>query len=133
LAKHERRCRALEPEWLRRFHWPGPGRGGRLADRRDGRLQRSWRSGILWRDANGDTELWNANGSGGFTGEDLGVVGPSWHVAGTGDFTGTGEDSVLWQNSNGDTELWNANGSGGFTGEDLGVVSTSWSVHKIFA
>ena len=31
--------------------------------------------GILWRNSNGDVELWNANGSGGFTGQDLGVVG----------------------------------------------------------
>jgi hypothetical protein len=35
---------------------------------------------ILWRNASGDTALWNANGSGGFTGEDLGVVPASWSV-----------------------------------------------------
>ena len=84
--------------------------------------------GILWRNANGDTELWNANGSGGFAGDDLGVVPTSWQIAGTGDFTGTGKDSILWRNANGDTELWNPNGSGGFVGDDLGVVPTSWQI-----
>ena len=87
----------------------------------------------MWRNANGDTSLWNPNGSGGFTPQDLGVVNTSWQIAGTGDFTGTGEDSILWRNTNGDTSLWNPNGSGGFTHQDLGVVSTSWSVHKVFA
>jgi hypothetical protein len=77
--------------------------------------------------------LWNPNGSGGFTGENLGVVYTSWQIAGTGDFTGTGEDSILWRNTSGGTLLWNPNGSGGFTGENLGVVPTSWSVDKIFA
>ena len=37
-------------------------------------------SGILWRNTNGDTELWNPNGMGGFTYEDLGVVSTSWSV-----------------------------------------------------
>jgi hypothetical protein len=30
--------------------------------------------------SNGDTELWNPNGSGGFVGQDLGIVGTSWSV-----------------------------------------------------
>ena len=77
--------------------------------------------------------MWNPNGAGGFTGEDLGVVPTSWQIAGTGDFSGNGQSGILWRNSNGDTELWNPNGAGGFTGEDLGVVPSSWSVHKIFA
>ena len=61
-------------------------------------------------------------------GKDLGVVGANWQIAGTGDFTGNGEDSILWRNSSGETELWNPNGSGGFAGKDLGVVPTSWQV-----
>jgi hypothetical protein len=34
---------------------------------------------MLWRNTNGDTALWNTNGSDGFTFQDLGVVGTSWH------------------------------------------------------
>jgi hypothetical protein len=75
--------------------------------------------------------LWNPNGSGAFTFEDLGVVPTSWQIAGTGDFDGSGKDGVLWRNANGDTALWNPNGSGAFppfTFQDLGVVPTSWQI-----
>ena len=85
-------------------------------------------AGILWQNSNGDTELWNPNGSGGYAGEDLGVVGGGWQIAGTGAFNGASEASILWRNSGGDTELWNPNGSGGYVGEDLGVVPTSWQI-----
>ena len=85
-------------------------------------------SNILWRNSNGDVALWNSNGSGGFTGQDLGIVGASWQIEGTGDFNGSGEDGILWRNTNGDAYLWNSNGSGGFTGEDLGVVASSWQI-----
>ncbi len=84
---------------------------------------------ILWQNTDGDVALWNStSGSGGFTSEDLGVVGGSWQIAGTGAFNGASEAGLLWRNANGDTELWNPNGSGGFVGEDLGVVGTSWQV-----
>jgi hypothetical protein len=83
---------------------------------------------ILWRNSNGDVALWNANGSGGFTFQDLGVVGSSWRIEGTGDFNGGGKGGILWRNSNGDVALWNANGSGGFTFQDLGVVGSDWQI-----
>ena len=83
---------------------------------------------ILWRNTDGDAYLWNSNGSGGFTGQDLGIVGASWQIEGTGNFNGRGEDGILWRNTNGDAYLWSSNGSGGFTGEDLGVVASSWQI-----
>ena len=83
---------------------------------------------ILWRNTNGDTELWNSQRLGRLHLGNLGVVNTSWQIAGTGDFTGTGEASILWRNTNGDTELWNPNGSGGFTYQNLGVVNTSWQI-----
>ena len=86
-------------------------------------------AGVLWRNStNGDVEIWNPNGSGGFTYDNLGAVNTSWQIAGTGDFNGSGEAGILWRNTNGDTELWNPNGSGGFTYDDLGVVGTSWQI-----
>ena len=76
---------------------------------------------FLWRDTSGDTELRNPIGSGGFTCQDLGVVGASWQIAGTGDFTENGgEDSIMCRNVNGNAELWNPNGSGSFTDDNLG-------------
>jgi hypothetical protein len=81
---------------------------------------------LAWRNADGDTALWNPNGSGGFTFEDLGVVGASWQIAATGNVNGNGE-SILWRNAK-DTVLWKANRSGGFTDEDLGVVGSNWQI-----
>ena len=84
---------------------------------------------ILWRNStNGDVELWNSNGSGGFTYDNVGAVNSSWRIAGTGDFNGAGEAGLLWRNTNGSIELWNANGSGGFNYQSLNPVNTSWQV-----
>jgi hypothetical protein len=85
-------------------------------------------SSVLWRNTNGDTVLWNPNGSGGYATQDLGIVPTSYQIAGTGDFTGDGQSSILWRNSNGDAVLWDSNGSGGFSTQDLGVVATSYQV-----
>jgi hypothetical protein len=84
---------------------------------------------ILWRGANGDVELWDSKGSGGFAGKDLGIVPTSYQIAGTADFNGDGLADILWRNSaNGDVEIWNSNGSGGFAGKDLGIVPTSYQI-----
>ena len=87
-------------------------------------------SDILWQNSSsGDVQLWNSNGSGGFTFENLGDVPSGWQVEGTGDFNGSGADGILWQNSSsGDVQLWNSNGSGGFTFENLGDVPSGWQV-----
>ena len=83
---------------------------------------------ILWRNASGTVELWNSNGSGGYTYANLGTVNTSWQIAGTGDFDGSGEAGVLWRNANGSVELWSPNGSGGFSYSNLGAVNTSWQI-----
>jgi hypothetical protein len=86
-------------------------------------------AGILWRNTTGNIELWNPNGSGGFTYDNLGSVSTTWQIAGTGDFNGAGQAGILWRNaSTGGVELWNANGSGGFTYDNLGSVNTSWQI-----
>ena len=55
---------------------------------------------IVWRNAStGGVELWTPNGSGGFTYESLNPVNTSWQIAGTGDFTGSGEDGIVWRNA----------------------------------
>src|SRR5215475_2098604 len=83
---------------------------------------------ILWRNANGDAYLWNSNGSGGFAGQDLGIVDNNWQIAGTGDFNGDSHADILWRNANGDAYLWNSNASGGFAGQDLGIIGNSWQI-----
>jgi hypothetical protein len=85
-------------------------------------------AGVLWQNTNGDVELWNPNGSGGFTYDSLGAVNSSWQIAGTGAFNGASEAGILWRNTDGSVELWNSNGSGGFTYDNLGSVSSSWQI-----
>ena len=77
-------------------------------------------SDLLWRGTNGDPQIWESNGSGGFSDQDLGVVDNSYQIAATADFNGDGKSDMLWRNANGDAQIWNSNGSGDFTGEDLG-------------
>jgi autotransporter-associated beta strand protein len=87
-------------------------------------------SDILWRSANGDTEITDSNGSGGFSAPDnLGVVSTGYQVAGIADFNGDGEADILWRNSStGGVELWDSNGFGSFTPDNLGVVNTGWQI-----
>ena len=55
-------------------------------------------SDILWQNSSsGNVQLWNSNGSGGFTGQDLGVH-PGWQIEGAGDFNGSFVEGILWQN-----------------------------------
>ena len=84
---------------------------------------------ILWQNtSSGDVLLWNSNGTGGFTPQDLGVQS-GWQIAGTGDFNGADEAGILWRNaSTGGVKLWDPNGSGGFTPDNLGSVNTSWQI-----
>ena len=68
------------------------------------------KASILWQNTNGDVALWNPNsGSESFTGQNLGVVGGGWQIAGTGNFNGASEAGILWRNTDGDTSLWNRN------------------------
>jgi hypothetical protein len=85
-------------------------------------------SDVLWRNTSGDAAIWNSNGSGGFSGQDLGVIDNSWQVAGVGDFNSDDKADILWRNTSGEAAIWNSNGSGGFTGQDLGTIDLSWKV-----
>jgi hypothetical protein len=83
---------------------------------------------ILWRNTTGDTAIWNSNGAGGFTGQDLGVVDNSWQAAGIADFNGDDKADLLWRNTSGEAAIWDSNSSGGFTAQDLGNLGSVWQV-----
>ena len=51
------------------------------------------------------------NGTSFIGGGGLGNPGPSWHVAGTGDFNGDGKADILWQNDDGTPAIWLMNGN----------------------
>lgn len=96
---------------------------------------------LLWRNTNGQVDLWTMNGaqlvrSDHVTAGGLSVApGSDWHVAGSGDFNGDGYADVLWQNDNGSVDIWNMNGaqltaSNHVTQQGFGAVSldASWMV-----
>ena len=119
LEQRKRRHVDLEFERRWRLHSQRPrNRGPWLASRR-GRhdFNGDNEADILWSNASGDAAIWNSNGSGGFTPQDLGTAGSGWQVAGVGDFNGDGAADILWSNASGDTAIWNSNSSGGFVGQ----------------
>jgi len=72
---------------------------------------------ILWQHNDGALAIWSMNGSvisnGGFVTSQGQTVhlGPSWSLAGTGDFNGDGNADMLWRNSNGSLAEWLMNGT----------------------
>ena len=84
------------------------------------------KSDILWRNTNGDAYLWNSNGSGGFSVQDLG--GRRDKLADRRRRRLQRRRQVrhpLAQHQRRHLDLWNSNGSGGFAYQDLGVVGNS--------
>ena len=81
----------------------------------------SGRSGILWRNDNGQLTEWQANPNGSFT-IATGIsysVDPSWKVIGVGDFNCDGRADILWRNDNGDLTEWQATSTGNFITQSM--------------
>jgi len=69
---------------------------------------------ILWRNAGGAVEIWNAHSGSSPTAFDAApalALGADWQVAGIGEFNGSGCDGILWRNANGDVTTWNSTGA----------------------
>jgi hypothetical protein len=63
------------------------------------------------------------------SGHDMGVIGPSWQVADTGDYSADGRSDILWRDSAGTTALWEMDGSTITAGHALALnVGPSWHV-----
>jgi hypothetical protein len=93
-------------------------------------------SDILWRNTNGDTQLWTTQPGSpvSFVGHDFGVIPSSWSIAGEGDLNSDGKADILWRNANGDLQLWTSTSSGSnisFAFQDIGVIPTSWTVQRV--
>ena len=87
---------------------------------------------ILWRNANnGDVYLFTSSPNAvAAPGQDLGLMGPNWHVDQVADFTGDAKADILWRNSSdGDSYLWTSSANAvAAPGQDLGVVELQWQV-----
>ena len=102
VAQCERRCRALEPEWLGGLHLPKPGRcrapAGRSRNRRFHRQAAKTAScGAMRRLAASSSGTRTARGASPI--KAWASSTPAWQIAATGDFAGDGADSILWRNA----------------------------------
>jgi len=89
---------------------------------------------ILWRNTNGDIQLWLENGGPGpvsFTAQAAQAVGLDWKVIQIGDFNGDGLADIVWRNStSNDVMVWEAQAGGAvsFVTKDLGLAAPDWQV-----
>ena len=85
-------------------------------------------SDILFQNQDGSVEIWDMNGTvvtqGGEVSDAQGNVinpGPTWRIAGTGDFYGDGKTDILFQNQDGSAVIWEMNGTEITKGGAVGV------------
>ena len=98
---------------------------------------------VLWRNTNGTLADWTMNGSVVTSNNVVGLSGvpvtpgPSWSVAGVGDFDGDSRSDILWRNSDGTLATWFMNGANiqSSASPNLGGMAikpdASWSVAGI--
>jgi hypothetical protein len=80
-------------------------------------------SDILWRNSDGDLNIWFMNGGTITSSSDLGVIPTSWTPQVTRDFNGDGKADILWHNSsNGDAVIWFMNGATITSTHDFGLL-----------
>ena len=89
-------------------------------------------SDILWRNDNGQFNIWGSGGGGNFSTIYSSQVSTGLVLAGTGDFNGDGREDILWRNETGQLNVWQATDHGDFTtsfttniaGNDWHIVGT---------
>jgi hypothetical protein len=84
---------------------------------------------ILWRHTSGQTYLWLMDGMqlGDFG--PPGSAGPTWQIAGAGDFDGDSHADILWRNtSSGQVVIWFMDGTQRVGAGAVGAVPLSWQI-----
>ena len=51
-----------------------------------------------------------------------------WHIEGTGDYNGDGNDDIVWRNDNGTVATWEMNGAQIGATHDYGAVPADWHI-----
>ena len=90
------------------------------------------KSDILWQNnSTGQRLISLMNGTTFQSTVNLGTIGTSWSIAGSGDFNGDGKADILWQNnSTGQRVISLMNGTTFQTTVSLGTVDPSWSIRN---
>ena len=89
------------------------------------------KSDILWRNSDGDVDIWLMNGTQILSATDLGNAPVSWSIAGTGDFNGDGKSDILSRNTNGDVAIWLMNGNQILSETDLANAANVWTLQGV--
>jgi len=77
-------------------------------------------SDLLWQNDAGSVAVWRVDGTQAVGSFGLTNPGPSWHIAGSGDFYHNGHSAILWQNDSGEAYIWKMNGTSVVGGGSLG-------------
>lgn len=95
------------------------------------------RGDIVWRNDSGEVTNWVGQPDGSFLsnyGNFNSRPGLDWHVVGTGDFNGDGNDDILWRSDAGEVTNWLGQSGLGFNGNfgnSYAILSTAWHVAEI--
>ena len=85
-------------------------------------------SDILWRNTDGQAQIWFMSGGKHSSTLNLGVRPSDWTIAGTGDFNGEGTSDILWRDTDGQAQIWFMSGKKHSSTVNLGVVTTDWTI-----
>jgi hypothetical protein len=92
------------------------------------------KSDILWRNGNGEIEVWLMNGTSILVTGSPGNVTPSvgWNIEGVGDFDGDGKADILWRNiSTGEVYIWLMNGTAIASSGSPGSATLDWAIQGV--
>ena len=78
-------------------------------------------SDLLWQHDSGQAAIWLLQDTTPALGGPVGpIVGPTWHLKGSGDFNADGRSDFLWQNDSGQAAIWLMNGTSLIGGGPVG-------------
>ena len=84
---------------------------------------------LLWRHTSGQTYVWLMDGTQLFDYGPPGSAGPTWQIAGTGDFDGDSHADILWRNmSSGQVVIWFLDGTQRVGAGAVGGVPLVWQI-----
>jgi FG-GAP-like repeat/RTX calcium-binding nonapeptide repeat (4 copies) len=86
-------------------------------------------SDVLWRNVNGDVNLWKITNNSSLSQTPVASVTNDWVIVGTGDFNGDRKSDIVWRNINsGEIRQWQMNGSSVISDSSLGIIASNIAI-----